>query len=194
MYKEKWARDFLLLTDICTFGMPTRKTGVMSMAKAGSDVFYDFHTALSPEEYVWSFEKYCKYGEENADQRSLFGGIRRRCHPQLHVSLRVFTKMDLTPTNRTTRSKRNTLTVLFSVVPSILERKRKDWTRFRQMVEDYPIQGLKLYTAEWRDGSKGWRLNDPWAYKYFELAEELGVKNIHVSQGTNGLSSESRCF
>ena len=47
---------------------------------------------------------------------------------------------------------------------------------FRQMVEDYPIQGLKLYTAEWRNGSKGWRLNDPWAYKYFELAGELGVK------------------
>ena len=54
---------------------------------------------------------------------------------------------------------------------------------FRQMVEDYPIQGLKLYTAEWRNGSKGWRLNDPWAYKYFELAGELGVKNIHVHKG-----------
>ena len=64
--------------------------------------------------------------------------------------------------------------------------------RFRQMVEDYPIQGLKLYTAEWRNGSKGWRLNDPWAYKYFELAEELGVKKHPRSQGTDGLSSQSR--
>ena len=26
--------------------------------------FYDYHTGLSPEEYVWPFEKYCKYGEE----------------------------------------------------------------------------------------------------------------------------------
>ena len=51
------------------------------------------------------------------------------------------------------------------------------------MVADYPIQGLKLYTAEWRGDSKGWRLNDPWAYKYLELAQELGIKNIHVHKG-----------
>ncbi len=51
------------------------------------------------------------------------------------------------------------------------------------MVEEYPIQGLKLYTAEWRNGSRGWRLNDPWAYKYFELSQELGIKNIHVHKG-----------
>jgi uncharacterized protein len=41
---------------------------------------------------------------------------------------------------------------------------------FRQMMSDYPISGLKLYTAEWRGDSRGWRLNNPWAYKYFELA------------------------
>jgi len=51
------------------------------------------------------------------------------------------------------------------------------------MMEDYPIQGLKLYTAEWRDGSRGWRLNDPWAYKYLALSQELGIKNIHVHKG-----------
>ena len=55
--------------------------------------------------------------------------------------------------------------------------------KFQQMVESFPIQGLKLYTAEWRDGSKGWRLNDPWAYCYLELCEELGIKNLHVHKG-----------
>jgi len=54
---------------------------------------------------------------------------------------------------------------------------------FRHMVEQYPIAGLKLYTAEWRQGSRGWRLNDRWAYKYFELCQELGIKNIHVHKG-----------
>src|SRR5438128_12498363 len=57
---------------------------------------------------------------------------------------------------------------------------------FRQMVAEYPIAGLKLYTAEWREGSRGWRLNDPWAYKYFELAQDLGIKNIHVHKGPTG--------
>jgi len=54
---------------------------------------------------------------------------------------------------------------------------------FRSMVEDYPIQGLKLYTAEWRNGSRGWSLKDPWAYRYLEVSQELGVKNIHVHKG-----------
>jgi predicted TIM-barrel fold metal-dependent hydrolase len=51
------------------------------------------------------------------------------------------------------------------------------------MMSDYPISGLKLYTAEWRGDSRGWRLNDPWAYKYFELAQKMGIKNVHVHKG-----------
>jgi uncharacterized protein len=46
---------------------------------------------------------------------------------------------------------------------------------FRRMVAEYPISGLKLYTAEWRNGSRGWRLNDPWAYRYLALSQELGI-------------------
>ena len=26
--------------------------------------FYDYHSALSPADYVWEFDKYCNYGEE----------------------------------------------------------------------------------------------------------------------------------
>ena len=26
--------------------------------------FYDYHTSLSPDEFIWTFEKYCKYDEE----------------------------------------------------------------------------------------------------------------------------------
>jgi predicted TIM-barrel fold metal-dependent hydrolase len=54
---------------------------------------------------------------------------------------------------------------------------------FRQMMSEYPISGLKLYTAEWRGNSRGWRLNDAWAYKYLELAQRMGIKNIHVHKG-----------
>ena len=53
----------------------------------------------------------------------------------------------------------------------------------RQMMAEYPISGLKLYPAEWRGDSRGWRLNDPWACGYLELAQELGIGNIHVHKG-----------
>jgi uncharacterized protein len=51
------------------------------------------------------------------------------------------------------------------------------------MKETYKIKGVKLYTAEWNGASKGWRLNDPDAYRCFELCEKLGIKNMHVHKG-----------
>jgi len=42
---------------------------------------------------------------------------------------------------------------------------------------------VKLYTAEWRGSSRGWKLNDYWSYRYLEECEALGIKNIHVHKG-----------
>ena len=47
----------------------------------------------------------------------------------------------------------------------------------------YGLKGVKLYTAEWHGESRGWKLDDPWAYRYFEACRELGIKNIHVHKG-----------
>ena len=56
----------------------------------------------------------------------------------------------------------------------------------KQLAEDvskYGCKGCKLYTAEWRQGSRGWTLKDPEAWRFLEKCEELGVKNIHVHKG-----------
>jgi predicted TIM-barrel fold metal-dependent hydrolase len=47
----------------------------------------------------------------------------------------------------------------------------------------YGFIGCKLYTAEWKGASRGWKLNDPEAVPYFEKCIELGIKNIHVHKG-----------
>ena len=47
----------------------------------------------------------------------------------------------------------------------------------------YSLQGVKLYTAEWYKGSRGWKLTDPEAVPFLEKCEELGIKNIHVHKG-----------
>src|ERR1700722_19438223 len=52
-----------------------------------------------------------------------------------------------------------------------------------ELSEKYKIKGVKLYTAEWRGDSKGYKLSDPSMLKYFERCEELGIKNIHVHKG-----------
>ncbi len=55
-----------------------------------------------------------------------------------------------------------------------------------QLEEDakkYNLQGVKLYTAEWNDGSRGYTLADDIAKPFFEKCKELGIKNIHVHKG-----------
>jgi uncharacterized protein len=42
---------------------------------------------------------------------------------------------------------------------------------------------VKLYTAEWKGQSKGWKLTDPWSYRYLEKCQELGITNIHIHKG-----------
>ena len=56
----------------------------------------------------------------------------------------------------------------------------------RQLEEDhnrYVLKGVKLYTAEWREGSRGWTLKDPAARPFLEKCQELGIVNIHVHKG-----------
>ena len=56
----------------------------------------------------------------------------------------------------------------------------------RQLEEDaerYNLKGVKLYTAEWHNGSRGWTLKDPEAVPFLEKCQELGITNIHVHKG-----------
>jgi uncharacterized protein len=50
-------------------------------------------------------------------------------------------------------------------------------------VERWHPTGAKLYTAEWKGDSRGWKLTDPEAYTYLAKAQELGIKNIHLHKG-----------
>ncbi|MDQ3105985.1 MAG: amidohydrolase [Actinomycetota bacterium] len=56
----------------------------------------------------------------------------------------------------------------------------------KQLEEDaarWNLKGVKLYTAEWKDDSRGWTLKDPEAYRFLQKSQELGIKNIHVHKG-----------
>src|SRR5919112_130261 len=57
-----------------------------------------------------------------------------------------------------------------------LEQLEKDHAR-------YGLKGVKLYTAEWYQGSRGWKLTDPEAVPFLDKCAELGIKNIHVHKG-----------
>ncbi len=48
---------------------------------------------------------------------------------------------------------------------------------------EFQLKGVKLYTAEWHGDSRGYKLNDPWTYRYLEACRELGIRNIHIHKG-----------
>ena len=56
----------------------------------------------------------------------------------------------------------------------------------KELEEDakrYGLKGVKLYTAEWRNGSRGWSLKDPESQRFLDKCQELGIVNIHVHKG-----------
>jgi predicted TIM-barrel fold metal-dependent hydrolase len=52
-----------------------------------------------------------------------------------------------------------------------------------RLKDEYDIQGVKLYTAEWRGDSKGWRLDSDESFRFLEKCAELGIENIHAHKG-----------
>ena len=45
------------------------------------------------------------------------------------------------------------------------------------------LKGVKVYTAEWYKGSRGWKLTDPEAQMFLDKCKELGIKNVHAHKG-----------
>lgn len=144
--------------------------------------FYDYHRNLSPAEYVWTLEEYQKYPEERM-MRDLF--------EEGYVDVAIFLPTAL----------EDFYTNGFNTIEqdAVLKEKYPDrfilngrWDprdeeaglkKFEEEVKRYNLKGVKLYTAEWKGDSKGWKLTDPWSRRYLDRCAELGVVNIHVHKG-----------
>ena len=62
------------------------------------------------------------------------------------------------------------------------------------MAEKYKIKGVKLYTAEWRGDSRGYKLTDKVLQVTSRSAQKLGIKNIHVHKGPTIIPLNSDAF
>ena len=144
--------------------------------------FHDYQTGLSPDEHIWPFEKFCCYDKETMIHDLFFEGY-------VDVGILNSTYLyDFYKNGFNTHQQNNVLKQEYPqrfILNGSFDPREEEagLDKLRKMVEEYPVEGLKLYTAEWRDGSKGWRLNDPWSYRHLEVCDELGIKNIHVHKG-----------
>ncbi|NMI02171.1 amidohydrolase family protein [Pseudonocardia acidicola] len=155
--------------------------GRENLAKGWIDCFYGYHQ-LGPPETQWDYEKYLKYSEDD---------LMRDVFEDGHVDVAIFQSTYLKhwyTEGFNTAERNNLLTEKYPgrFITNGRWDPRDGDAGMRQLEEDaerYDLKGVKLYTAEWNDSSRGWKLTDPEAYKYLEKCQELGIKNIHVHKG-----------
>jgi len=144
--------------------------------------FHDYHKALSPEEYLWPAEKFQRYGADALYEDLFVNGYDDMaiCQP---TYLKDFYKegFNTTEQNALLREKHPDRIILNGAFDPRDEEEGLDY--LENLVNTYGIKGVKLYTAEWRGDSKGYKLSDPWSKRYLDKAQKLGIKNIHVHKG-----------
>jgi predicted TIM-barrel fold metal-dependent hydrolase len=146
------------------------------------DCFYGYHSALSPEEYLWPLEKFQKYSEEDM-MHDLFeiGYVDKAIFQPTYLLDFYINGFNTVEQNAVLAEKHPDKFILNGRFDP---RDGPDGLiEFEEQVKQYDMKGIKLYTAEWKGSSKGWSLKDDWAKRYLEKCEELGVTNIHVHKG-----------
>ena len=146
------------------------------------DCFYDYQRNLSPAEYVWPIEKFEKYSEADILHDLFEIGYDDRAIFQ-PTYLTDFYKEGFNTTERNgalAEKYPDKFIANGAWDPRDGEEGLKHLTA---LAERWNLKGVKLYTAEWKGSSKGWKLSDPWSYRYLERCQELGITNIHVHKG-----------
>jgi len=146
------------------------------------ECFFGYHNALSPPEELWPLEKFSKY-----DAQTMYNDLFVDGPDDMAIMQSTYLK-DFYTDGFNTIERNHSLAEQYPgrfIVNGAFDPRDGEHALeyIQHMKETYDIQGVKLYTAEWKGDSKGWKLNDPNAYRCFELCEKLGIKNVHVHKG-----------
>jgi predicted TIM-barrel fold metal-dependent hydrolase len=144
--------------------------------------FYDYQRNLSPEQWVWPKEKFDRYTEED-----LLHDVFEVGYADKAIFQPTYLK-DFFPGGFNT-IEQDAVLALKDPERFLLNGSfdpRDGEAGLHQLEADhakYAIKGVKLYTAEWKGDSRGWRLDSDEASTYLQKCQDLGIKNIHVHKG-----------
>jgi uncharacterized protein len=149
------------------------------------DCFYAYHKNLSPADKVWTLEHYEKYSVGDMATDLFVNGYVDMCILQPTFLLDFYEKgFNTTDQNALFKQAYPERVILNgSFDPRDGEDGPQGLAALRRMKRDWDIPGVKLYTAEFKGSSKGYRMTDPEAKRFFAECIELGIKNIHVHKG-----------
>ncbi|GAA3729844.1 hypothetical protein HDA32_006053 [Spinactinospora alkalitolerans] len=144
--------------------------------------FYDYHRNLSPDEVKWDLEHFQKQSEADII-RDLFeeGYVDKAIFQPTYLTDFFVNGFNTTEQDGALAEKHPDR---FIVNGSWDPRDGENGLEaLERLAERWQLKGVKLYTAEWKGDSKGWKLSDPWSYRYLEKCQELGIRNVHVHKG-----------
>src|ERR671914_47399 len=181
---EKDGEKYFVVDSHCHYWDASRenwKPGQEQYAKGWIDCFYGYHQ-LAPPETHWDYEHYLKVSEED---------FVRDMFEEGYVDVAIFQSTYLTEwysTGFNTAAQNHALTEKYpdKLITNGRFDPREGDAGLKQLEEDakrFNLRGVKLYTAEWYQGSRGWSLKSPESQRILEKCQELGIKNIHVHKG-----------
>jgi uncharacterized protein len=144
--------------------------------------FYDYHRNLSPEEEVWTLEKFQRYSEEDI-VHDLFeaGGVDVAIFQPTFLKDFYVNGFNTTEQDAVVAENHPGKFIVNGAFDP--RHGEAGLAALEADAERYGLKGVKLYTAEWHGESRGWKLDSPEAEIYLGKCLELGIRNIHVHKG-----------
>jgi predicted TIM-barrel fold metal-dependent hydrolase len=146
------------------------------------DCFYDYHRNLSPADYVWPLADFERYTPERMAHDEFVKGYVDMAILQPTYLTEFFINGFNTIEQNSTMKKRYPERFILNGAWDARDGEA-GLEYLRRQKGEWDIKGVKLYTAEWRGSSKGYKLSSPEAYRYLEECARLGITNIHVHKG-----------
>lgn len=144
--------------------------------------FHDYHTSFTPDDRQWEMNQFRRQSPEK-----LMSDIFETGHADMGIfqptHLQEFYKEGFNTVDDTAElagqyPERFVVNGRFD--PRDGEAGLRELERQKR---EYDVKGVKLYTAEWKGDSKGWRLDSEEAFDYLQKCVDLGIKNVHPHKG-----------
>ena len=182
MYNTQDGREIFVVDGHTHFWDGSPENQANKYGKGFIECFYDYHTAFTPKELIWPLDRFEKYTEDRMLEDEFVKG---------YVDVAIFQPTYLTDFYKTGFNTTEQNAVLKQKHPDrfILNGSfdprdgENGLNELRRLKDTYNITGVKLYTAEWKGNSKGYKLSSPEAMRFLEECEKLGIVNIHVHKG-----------
>jgi len=157
------------------------KPGAEEYAKGWIECFHAY-MGLGPPDTHWTLERFYKYGVEDLE-RDVFGAAGTDYAVLQSTYLKEWYTTGFNDIERNAQALERFPDKVFVNARFDPREGEAGMEQFIADVEKYKPRGVKLYTAEWYQGSRGWKMTDDAAKPFFDKCVELGIKNVHIHKG-----------